>query len=151
MSDSDIEDLGENCPAPDFDQPEITLPTPKAGHQTALVKKPRSAKQIEAFERARKKRDENRRLRAEEKAQRELQQKKEVEDKIIQKAISIKKKQILKQTVLDEISDEETPMEVIKEKIRAPRNQSLDNLSNRQSIGLDPTQPQIQQPKFTFF
>ena len=40
-----------------------------------------------------------------------------MEDKIVKKAISIKKKQILKQKVLDEISDEETPVEEVKAKI----------------------------------
>ena len=38
-----------------------------------------------------------------------------LEDKIVKKAISIKKKQIKKEAVLDEISDDETPMEAIKQ------------------------------------
>ena len=38
-----------------------------------------------------------------------------LEDKIVKKAISIKKKQIKKEAVLDEISDDETPIQKIKE------------------------------------
>ena len=79
------------------------------------AKKPRSQKQIEQFERIRAIRDANRKARAEEKALQEAQNKKELEDKIVKKAISIKKKQILKQKVLDEVSDDETPIEEVKE------------------------------------
>jgi hypothetical protein len=38
-----------------------------------------------------------------------------LEDKIVKKAISIKKKQIIKEAVLDEISDEDMPIEAIKQ------------------------------------
>ena len=68
------------------------------------AKKPRSQKQIEQFERIRAIRDANGKARAEERALQEAQNKKELEDKIVKKAISIKKKQILKQKVLDEVS-----------------------------------------------
>ena len=38
-----------------------------------------------------------------------------LEDKVVKKAISIKKKQIKKEALLDEISDDETPIQKIKE------------------------------------
>jgi hypothetical protein len=44
--------------------------------------------------------------------------KKQVEDKIVRKAISIKKKAIKKEIILDEISDDETPMEEIKQIVK---------------------------------
>jgi hypothetical protein len=96
-------------------------------------KKPRSQKQIEQFERIKAIRDANRKARAEQKAIEEEQQKKEMEDKIVKKAISIKKKQILKQKVLDEISDEETPVEDVKKIIKpigtkVPVKPPLDNI-----------------------
>jgi hypothetical protein len=48
--------------------------------------------------------------------QKRLSQYKEgLEQKIVKKAISIKKKQIIKEAALDEISDDETPMEKIKQ------------------------------------
>ena len=42
------------------------------------------------------------------------EQKKALEQKVVKKALSIKKKEIKKQEVLDEISDDETPIETIK-------------------------------------
>ena len=74
------------------------------------AKKPRTEAQMKAFEKAR----ENARLNAEKrKAEREakaLEERKIVEDKLVKKAIALKKKQIKKAAVLDEISDDETPM-----------------------------------------
>jgi len=78
----------------------------------AHKKKPRSEKQIEAFKKAQAKRDENRAIRKE-------NTKKALEEKVIQKAISIKKSQVRKLQVLDQISDDETPIEEIKKIQRA--------------------------------
>jgi hypothetical protein len=75
-------------------------------------KKPRSEKQIEAFKKAQAKRDENRAITKE-------NTKKALEEKVIQKAISIKKSQVRKLQVLDQISDDETPIEEIKKIQRA--------------------------------
>jgi hypothetical protein len=44
--------------------------------------------------------------------------KKGLEDKIIRKAIVIKKKEIIKQSALDEIEDDDIPMEKVKEAIK---------------------------------
>jgi len=71
------------------------------------VKKPRSEKQIEAFKKASAIRDTNR-------AKRKEDGKKEMEEKILKKAISIKKKQIKKAYTIDDISDDETPIEQIR-------------------------------------
>jgi hypothetical protein len=75
-------------------------------------KKPRSEKQIEAFKKASAIRDANR-------AKRKEETKKVIEEKVLQKAVSIKKRQIKKMQVLDEISDDETPMEEIRQIQRA--------------------------------
>lgn len=74
--------------------------------------KPRTEKQIEAFKKAQAKRDENRAITKE-------NTKKALEEKVIQKAISIKKTQVRKLQVLDQISDDETPIEEIKKIQRA--------------------------------
>jgi len=79
------------------------------------VKKERTQKQKDAFERcilkkkecASKRNDDAKRLAAFDKAA--------LEEKVIKKAISIKKKQIKKQSALDEISDDDTPIEKVKE------------------------------------
>ena len=79
------------------------------------VKKERTQKQKDAFERcilkkkecASKRNEDAKRLAAFDKAA--------LEEKVIKKAISIKKKQIKKQSALDEISDDDTPIEKVKE------------------------------------
>jgi len=48
------------------------------------------------------------------KKQKEKEQQEKLERKIVLKEISIKKKQIKKQAVLDEICDDDTPIEIIK-------------------------------------
>jgi hypothetical protein len=87
------------------------------------AKKPRTAKQLEAFEKAKAIRDANALKRKEEAKRLAEEERKIIEEKLVKKAISIKKKQIKKQAVLEEISDDETPIEKVKEiaeKIKAP-------------------------------
>lgn len=84
----------------------------------------RSEKQIEAFSKVqqlrqikRDERDNERLIKEEEQQKLKEEQKKLLEAKIIKKAISIRKKEIKRQIVLDEISDDDEPIELIKEKI----------------------------------
>lgn len=79
------------------------------------AKKPRTAKQLEAFEKAKAIRDANALKRKEEAKRKAEEERKIIEEKLVKKAISIKKKQIKKQAVLEEISDDETPIEKVKE------------------------------------
>lgn len=44
-----------------------------------------------------------------------------LEEKVVAKAISIKKKQIKKQSALDDISDDDTPIEVVKAAAQKPK------------------------------
>jgi len=77
-------------------------------------KKPRTEKQILAFQKARETarvNAENRKIVAEMRAKEEQER---LEKKIVQKAISIKKKEIKKQAALDNISDDDTPIAEIK-------------------------------------
>ena len=78
------------------------------------VKKPRSQKQIETFEKARKALAENNNLRNEAKKQMEEETKKSFEGKIVKKALEIKKKEILRESILDDISDEDTDTDLQK-------------------------------------
>ena len=43
-----------------------------------------------------------------------MERKKQIEEKIVKKAVAIKKKEIKKRAVLDEISDDDTPIEEVK-------------------------------------
>jgi hypothetical protein len=88
-------------------------------------KKPRTEKQLEQLRQARVKALVTKELKRKEKEQEQAkikkmldetkqEQKKALEQKVVKKALSIKKKEIKKQEVLDEISDDETPIEKIK-------------------------------------
>jgi hypothetical protein len=46
------------------------------------------------------------------------QSKKETEEKVVKKAIAIKKKQIKAQLALEELSDDDEPIEVVKQKVK---------------------------------
>ena len=70
---------------------------------------------MEAFERAKAIRDANFEKRKEEKRLKEEEERKIIEEKLVKKAIAVKKKQIKKQAVLDEISDDDTPIQKVKE------------------------------------
>ena len=75
------------------------------------AKRPRTPKQIEAFKKAQQRKAEvaeQRRL-LREKA--EIQAKAEAEKELIEKAIKVKKKQIKKMAMLQEFSDDDTPIE----------------------------------------
>ena len=78
------------------------------------VKKPRSQKQIESFEKAKIKLAENNKLRNEAKKQMIEETKKSFEGKIVKKALEIKKKEILRESILDDISDEDTDTDLQK-------------------------------------
>ena len=114
----------EQHPSSDEDiQLEIPKKRPKA----------RTEKQLEQLRLAREKSLANKELRRKQKEEEELAIKKEleakiqaekkaIEQKIVKKALSIKKKEIKKQEILDEISDDETPIEKIKIPVKKESN-----------------------------
>lgn len=88
-------------------------------------KKPRTEKQLEQLKKAREKALINKEIKRKEKEQEQekikkildetkQEQKKALEQKVVKKALSIKKKEIKKQQALDDISDDETPIEKVK-------------------------------------
>ena len=79
----------------------------------------RTEKQILQFEATKKIRDEKRAIRKEQKRIDDDANKKILEEKIVERAVKIKKKQLLKEKVLDNLSDDEDdiPIEII-QKIR---------------------------------
>lgn len=86
--------------------------------QAVKEKKPRTQKQIDAFkaclEIKRKKAMERKGIRDEDAVVKKV----ELEEKIVKKAVSIKKKQLKQQIALDAISDDDTPIEDLKVKKR---------------------------------
>ena len=96
-------------PAPVEEEEEEEEPKP------VKQKRERTQKQIEAFNRCIETKKEKAKQRAEEARRLAEYDKKALEEKVVKKAISIKKKQIKKQSALDEISDDDTPIEKVKE------------------------------------
>ena len=82
------------------------------------IKKPRSQAQIDAFVKVRAKRDENRVARLKTKEDDAVVQKAQIEEKIVKKAVRIRKKQIVREAVLDDISDEDIPVEIVKKLVK---------------------------------
>lgn len=78
-------------------------------------KKKLTEKQLEALKKGQQTRDANAKKRKEEAERKAEEDRKIMEAKIVRKAISIKKKEIKKQAALDEISDDDTPIQKIKE------------------------------------
>lgn len=108
LEDSKVEELQPTPSEEIISEPENTDCITRA-------KKSRTPKQIDAFERAKAIRDANTAKRKEDAALKAEEERKIIEEKLIKKAIALKKKQIKKQAVLDEVSDDETPIEKIKE------------------------------------
>lgn len=95
-------------PESEEEEEEDEAPPPKP-------KRERTQKQIDAFNRCIETKKKKAAERAEHARQLAELEKKALEEKVVKKAISIKKKQIKKQSALDEISDDDTPIEKIKE------------------------------------
>lgn len=101
-------------------RPKVSIKVPEKADDDEVdspvqkIKPPRSAAQVAAFKKVQAKRDENRVQRLVEKKLKEKADQEELEAKLVKKAVSIKKKQIKKQAILDEISDDDTPIETIR-------------------------------------
>ncbi len=107
-------------------------------------KKPRTAKQIEAFEKARQTREKNALARKQMRDEEAIAIRKEVEDKLVKKAIAVKKKQIKEQAILDAISDDDTPLDEV-EKI-ATRSVSKARLKRETTKDFPAPPPPAEEP-----
>lgn len=111
--DKDLQVLENKKPETPEESPIVS----EATEDTPLIKpkKPRTPAQMDAFNKAK----EKARINAEErKKQREIEESKRKADEealIVKKAIAIKKKEIKRKAVLEQVSDDETPLEQIKQ------------------------------------
>ena len=121
------DDLGEDrLPEESKKDPPVETPdsinaVPVEEESLTKPKKQLTAKQLEALKKGQDKRNENRVKNKLEKEKREAEEKKMIEEKLVKKAIALKKKQIKKQALLDAISDDETPIEKIKQIAEKPK------------------------------
>ena len=88
-------------------------------------KKPRSDKQIAAFAKIIELRNQRRNERALIRETEQAKAKEELKEKIMKKAVSIKKKQIKQQIALDDISSDDEPIESIKKKVVASKAKQI--------------------------
>jgi hypothetical protein len=121
----EVEDLGKSDGVADDDDDDEPQTITRA-------KKPRTEAQMKAFEKAKEKAKLNADKRKAEREAKALEERKAIEDKLVKKAISLKKKQIKQQAVLDEIEDDDTPLpeieKIVKElpaKFRKPVKQEM--------------------------
>jgi hypothetical protein len=89
----------------------------------------RTEAQEKAFQKARDARDANRKKNAESKIIAAEEEKKRVEEKVVKKAISIKKKEIKRNEILDSMSDDEADLEEIKNILRRRKEDKLKAVS----------------------
>lgn len=114
MSQEDTEDLGNPVEEaePVQEDEEVEAPKPvakrykKAGPDDGRKKRERTPAQIAAWERCRAKREENRTLRKQEDEAAAAEQKTALEKKVVKKAVKIKKKVLVREAVLDDVSEE---------------------------------------------
>ena len=83
-------------------------------NENVKPKRERSEKQKETTKKMIEKRNANILVAKEKKAQEDMIRKKEIEEKIVKKAVAIKKREIKQKAILEEISDDDTPIEEIK-------------------------------------
>ena len=113
----------------------------------------KTEKQLKSFEKAREKRMENIERRKKEIEELEKQAQCELDKKIINKAISIKKKMIKQNAQLDEISDDDTPLEEVIELARkkptpAKKPKSVKRVKVSDVVEQYEPEPQYQQPQY---
>jgi uncharacterized protein (UPF0335 family) len=128
----------------------------------------KTEKQLEAFSKARERRMENISSRKQTIKELEDKAREELDSKIVSKAISIKKKQIKKNAELDEISDDDTPLEEVMKIAKKPKpvqqkksvaiseplvrqRQQTQQPKSHQQIPQEQYVPQIQQPQSRTF
>lgn len=109
---SEIKELSVEIPDKESDE---ETPKPKREYKP---RPPKTKAQMDAFKKAIETRNANAKKRREEAEKMLSEAKTETETKIVKKALAIKKKQIKAQIALDEISDDDEPIEVIKQKVK---------------------------------
>ena len=107
------EDLGESIEA---EKTEEVVEEPVVEKK----KKPRTTKQLEALEKGRKKAKENADNHRKQRESLAKEKQNALEEKLVKKAIAVKKKQIKAQQILDDISDDDTPVETLRRSKRLP-------------------------------
>lgn len=151
--------MKEPIPLPEEDEPlQASKEIPEAPCALPKKEKPKRVLNEAQLEGMKKGREALALKNAEKKAQREAEEaerKRQLEEKVVSKAISIKKKQLKQEIALDEISDDDTPIEEIKQKVvakkQAPVKQPVKHFpSAPPPEPIPPPTPVKQKPTFIF-
>jgi len=141
LEETNLGEVGKNDDLKDesIDCIDAVVSQPKQTTDDSITKpkKQLSAKQLEVLKKGQQIRDENTKKRKEAAERLAEEERKKTEEKIVKKAIAIKKRQIKKAAVIDEVPDDDTPIEKIKE---------IANKSSEPTVPLRPLPP-----KFIFF
>lgn len=145
----DINSMTEN----DADDDEMPLQAPKLTKKKEpkpREKRPQTEAQKAATAKMRQKLQEKWEKTRAEKAAAEEQLKKAMEEKVLKKAISIKKKQIKQEKALDVISDDDTPMEEIVPIIKRRTATAPAPVQRQQTYYAPPPPPAPVKPRIIF-
>ena len=103
-----------NTPSQENDKQVVQNETANVVEKVQAPKKPRTAKQLEAFQKAVETRKANEAKRKAEREAKEAEEKRILEEKLVKKAIEVKKRQLKKEKIIEQIAEE--PKSVQKEK-----------------------------------
>jgi len=147
------------------DDKEIQKPKPykkatKSTDKRLKANKERSPAQIKAWEKALATRQRNRDLRAKEKKVQEDEKKKKLSKKVVKKAVRIKKKEIVSDAILNELSDESSDsddsdidIQKVKQYVKAKKQKRLSKKKKQEQP--EPEEiiapPTLQRQQFSFF
>jgi hypothetical protein len=146
------------------DDKEIQKPKPykkatKSTDKRLKANKTRSPAQIKAWEKALATRQRNRDLRAKEKKTQEDEKKKKLSKKVVKKAVRIKKKEIVSDAILNELSDESSDsdsdidIQKVKQYVKAKKQKRLSKKKKEEAPMEEepPPPPTLQRQQFSFF
>lgn len=146
------------------DDKEIQKPKPykkatKSTDKRLKQNKERSPAQIKAWEKALATRQRNRDLRAKEKKTQDDEKKKKLSKKVVKKAVRIKKKEIVSDAILNELSDESSDsdsdieIQKVKQYIKAKKEKRLTKKKKEEPPMQEEivTPPTLQRQQFSFF
>lgn len=146
------------------DDKEIQKPKPykkatKSTDKRLKQNKERSPAQIKAWEKALATRQRNRDLRAKEKKTQDDEKKKKLSKKVVKKAVRIKKKEIVSDAILNELSDESSDsdsdidIQRVKQYVKAKKQKRLSKKKKDEQPEPEEivTPPTLQRQQFSFF
>jgi len=144
--DDDDSNSGSETGGEVIEAPKQEVPKPRRKLNLTEEEKKRRGQRLKDYNATTRKELDLKRKQERERLQEEA--KKQREEKIIQKAIALKKKELKKQAILDAISDDDEDIEVIKRIVARKKQKEQEKESKPQPA--TPVAPTIPQPKYIY-